>query len=177
MRRFILTLLTLTLLATNALAGQSFPDITLHGKLSAEHKEYLGVTSQDFKLSDIKAEYLFIEAYSMYCPVCQRDAPRVNAVYEQIRKADPDGRVKFIGLALGNTAFEVSFYQKKYEVPFPLFKDEDYVIHKALGEVPTPTFYIVKLGNPSPEILYVKEGEAEDKDALLQAIKDTTGLN
>ncbi len=77
---------------------------------------------------------------------------------------------------MGNTDYEVGFYQKKYNVPFPIFADEDYTIHKALGEVGTPSFYIVKLG-PNPETLYMKEGELKDKDALLKILKATAGLN
>ncbi|MGL1863569.1 MAG: peroxiredoxin family protein [Pseudodesulfovibrio sp.] len=178
MKRYILiSMLTILLIGvTSAFAGQSFPDVTMTGQFTDENKAYLGVSSDTFKLTDIKADYVFIEAYSMYCPVCQRDAPRMNEVYETITKADPNGTVKFLGIALGNTAFEVTFYQKKFNVEFPLVRDEDYVIHKALGEIPTPTFYIVKLTGATPEILYVKEGEAEDKDALIQIVLDKTGL-
>lgn len=168
-------LVVLLLLTTSAFAGQTFPDLKLSGKLSQEQKTYLGVSTDSFSLTDIKAEYLFIEGYSMYCPVCQRDAPRLNDVYKAVSLMDSKGSIKFIGLALGNTQFEVEFYKKKYMVEFPLFMDEDYTIHKALGEVPTPTFYIVKLGS-TPEVVYTKVGEAEDKDVLLQAIKEHTGL-
>lgn len=176
MKRISLIVFVALLLAANvAFAGDPFPDLTLEGKLSEAQKEYLGVTSDTFKLTDIKAEYLFIEGYSMYCPICQRDAPRLNEVYKAVSLMDSQNSIRFIGLALGNTQFEVEFYKKKYTVEYPLFKDEDYTIHKALGEIPTPTFYVVKL-NPTPEILYVKVGEAGDKDVLLNAIKETTGL-
>jgi len=176
MKRISLIVFVALLLAANvALAGDPFPDLTLNGKLSEAEKAYLGVASDSFKLSDIKGEYLFIEGYSMYCPICQRDAPRVNEVYKAVSLMDSKNSIRFLGLALGNTQFEVEFYKKKYTVEFPLFTDEDYTIHKALGEIATPTFYVVKLG-PTPEIVYYKVGEAEDKDVLLNAIKEATGL-
>ena len=168
-------IVALVLLATPVLAEKSFPDLELSGKLSEKQKEYLGVAADSFKLSDIKADYLFVEGYSMYCPVCQRDATRLNDVYKAVSLMDSKGSIKFLGLALGNTQFEVEFYKKKYTVEFPLFQDEEYEIHKALGEVPTPVFYIVKLG-PTMEVVYEKVGEAENKDVLLKAIKETTGL-
>jgi len=177
MKRILATLFAFAILfsASTVFAGQPFPDVSLIGKLSSDQKAYLGVSGDTVKVSDIKGDYLFIEAYSMYCPICQRDAAEVNEVYEKITAIDPQVRVKFIGLALGNTAYEVKFYQKKYSVPFPLFVDEDYAVHKALGEVGTPSFYIVKLG-PKPETLYMKEGELKDKEALLKMIKATAGL-
>lgn len=171
----LIAIATLLLMTTAAMAGEPFPDLTLTGQLDQAQKEYLGVESDSFKLSDIEAEYLFIEGYSMYCPVCQRDAPRLNEVYKAVSLMDSQNSIRFIGLALGNTQFEVEFYRKKYKVEYPLFSDEDYTIHKALGEVPTPTFYIVKLGE-TPEVVYEKQGEAGNKDVLLDAIKEHTGL-
>lgn len=161
--------------ASLSFAGEAFPNLELSGKLSDDQKAYLGVTSDTFKLSDIKAEYLFIEGYSMYCPICQRDAPHLNKLYDAVSKKDTAGKIKVIGLALGNTPYEVAFYQKKYNVEFPLFMDEDYTIHKALQEVPTPTFYIVKLGSEH-EVVFKKIGEAKDEALLLKAIEDATGI-
>lgn len=174
-RIYLIAFAALLLVASTAMAGEPFPDLTINGNLSDAQKEYLGVNSDTFKISDIKAEYLFIEGYSMYCPVCQRDAPRINEVFKAVSLMDSKNSIRFIGLALGNTQFEVEFYKKKYTVEYPLFKDEDYTIHKALGEVPTPTFYIVKLGE-TPEIVYLKVGEAGDKDVLLKAIKEAASL-
>ncbi|CCH49571.1 peroxiredoxin family protein [Pseudodesulfovibrio piezophilus] len=168
-------LIATVMIASSALAGQVFPNLALTGQLTPEQQAYLGVGSESIKLTDIKAEYLFIEGYSMYCPVCQRDAPAINALYKTVTEADPTGRIRFMGIGLGNTPYEIAFYKKKYTVPFPLFMDEDYVIHKQLGEIGTPTFYIIKLG-PTPEVIFKQEGEPENMDALLNAIKETTGL-
>lgn len=170
MKRLVLLFIFSCLMVTGAVAGETFPQVTLEGKLTQEQKNYLGVTSDTLQPKDIEAEYLFVEGYSMYCPICQRDAPHLNALYEAVRKEGLSKKIKMIGIALGNTPYETAFYQKKYEVKFPLFHDEDYTIHKALGEVPTPTFYIVKLD--TMDVLFKKVGAAETKDALLKAIKD-----
>ncbi len=177
MKKYIPIMLVCAFIFSTTLvnAGQGFPEVALTGKLSEAQKTYLGVQSDTIKVSDIKGDYLFVEAYSMYCPICQRDAPKVNKLYEKVAGLAPKETVKFIGLAMGNTLYEVSFYQKKYNVVFPVFADADYVIHKALGEIGTPTFYILKLG-PSPEILYKKVGEITDEAALLEIIKSKTGL-
>lgn len=150
------------LLMTTAAAAQSpkaFPDLEISGPLTDAQKAYLGVDATPFRLSDIKTDILFIEGYSMYCPICQQDAPALNELFQKLGKADPEGRVRVIGLGLGNTEFEATFYQNKFNVPFPLFKDEDYAIHKALGEPVAPTYYIVRTSGPAPELLYEAEGE------------------
>lgn len=176
MKRHILMIFAVVLLmTTTAFAAKPFPDFELTGKLTPAQKSYLGVESETIKLTDIKADYVFIEGYSMYCPICQRDAPGINDLYETVSSADPEGKIKIIGIALGNTPLETSFYAKKYNVEFPIFTDENYIIHEGLGNVGTPVFYIVKLGS-TPEMLYMHEGEAKDKAILLQALKDKAGL-
>lgn len=176
MKRYIVTIVIMTamLLATTAWA-EPFPDVTLEGSLTAEQQAYLGVSGERFSVADIQGEYLFIEGYSMYCPICQRDAPHMNAVFEKIRAAAEEGGLKFLGIAFGNTSFETAFYRKKYNVQFPLVPDADYTAHKALNEVGTPTFYIVRLG-AAPEIVYKHEGEAKGEEFLLRIIEESTGI-
>ncbi|MFH1913172.1 MAG: redoxin domain-containing protein [Pseudomonadota bacterium] len=161
MRIPLLAAIALLIMVTAAAAQplRAFPDLTISGPLTDAQKVYLGVDANPFRLSEIKADILFIEGYSMYCPICQQDAPVLNELFQRLDKADPEGKIRFIGLGLGNTEFETTFYQKKFNVPFPLFKDEDYAIHKALGEPVAPTYYIVRTSGPTPEMLYKAEGE------------------
>ena len=175
MKRLTLILLTLTLLCTvSARAGNVFPDVTLSGTMSDVQKTYLGVSAEGFKISDIKADYVFVEVYSMYCPICQMDAPKVEDIYNKIGLTGRSDSIKFIGIGAGNTPFEVEFYRKKFNVAFPLFEDQDYIIHKALGEVGTPSFYLVKLKDKSMDILFFQEGGIKDKDGWFKIIMDKT---
>lgn len=173
---FVTIALVLLLAASTAMAGQAFPDITMSGQLTPENRQYLGVSSDTIKFADINAEYVFVEAFSMYCPVCQRDAPHINEVYKAISGMDTGNAIRFIGLGLGNTPYEVEFYRKKFNVDFPLFHDQEYVIHKALGEISTPTFYLVKLAGGAAEIVYQREGEVKSGDVLIKAILEKTSL-
>jgi hypothetical protein len=175
MRACLHAILALVLLTATAAAqdARPFPDLELRGALTAGQRAYLGVEGNAFKLSDIASDYLFIEGFSMYCTICQRDAPIVRKLYQRVTEADTAGKIRFIGLGLGNTVFETRFYQKKFKVPFPLFDDEDYVIHKALGETGTPVFYIVRLDPDGPKMLYGREGEPED--GLFDIIMRTIG--
>lgn len=165
MKKTIIALALLGLLAAvSATASDRFPDLELNGSPTPEQTAHLGVERTPFMVSDITAEYLFVEVFSMYCPICQREAPAVNALQENVRAKVGD-RVRFIGIGAGNTPFEVAFYAKKYQVAFPLFHDKDFIAHKALGNVGTPAFYLVDLKN-GWNVLFFHEGAMGDASVM-----------
>lgn len=94
----------------------------------------------------------------------------------QARK-DLKNKIKLIGIGVGNSDFEVNFFRKKYEIPFPLFSDEEYSIHKTLGEVRTPYFIGVRLkSDGSSEVFYSKLGGFKNADKFLELMVKLSGL-
>lgn len=179
MKKHIFTLTACLFLAAAlvpaASAADVFPDLALMGKTSPEHREYLGVSEGDIKISDIGADFAFVEVLSMYCPICQHDAPGVNDMFARVQASDKAARVRFVGIAAGNTPFEVAFYRKKFDIQFPLFEDPDYVAHKALDNVGTPAYYLVDLREGKRTVLIFHEGEIKDKGVFLKNVLDTMG--
>ena len=102
----------------------------------------------------------------------------MNDFYKAIKaRKDLKDKMKLIGIGTGNSEFEVNFFRKKYEVPFPLFSDEDYAIHKAIGEVRTPYFIGVKLkSDGSSEVFYSKLGGFKNADKFLKLMVKLSGL-
>ena len=134
--------------------GDLLTTVSVEMPADTGHRAYLGFDQAGetdegrttFNITATKAQLLLIEIFSMYCPHCQREAPAVNRLYQAI-EASPmlRGQVKMIGIGVGNSAFEVGHFRKHYQIEFPLFPDEDFVIHKILGEVRTPFFIILGL--------------------------------
>ncbi|HKK89796.1 MAG TPA: redoxin domain-containing protein [Desulfobacteraceae bacterium] len=131
-------------------------------------KGYLGLDDgKTFALSDIKADMVIIEIFSMYCPICQAEADKVNRLFELIQADDLlKERVKLIGIGAGNSSFEVDFFRKNYQIPFPLFSDGDFTIHKKIGEVQTPCF-ITLAPDKDLEVFYCREGRFKDPGQFL----------
>jgi thiol-disulfide isomerase/thioredoxin len=159
--------------------GETLPVINLPVPRSLDEKSYLGLSGgSSFKIPQIKAKAVIIEIFSMYCPYCQKDAPGVNELYTLIEN-DPTlkGKIKLIGIAAGNTPFEVGVYKKTYTVPFPLFPDQDFTIHKACGEVRTPYFIVVKINEDGSHlIVHSQLGEYPGAKPFLELVLKSSGL-
>jgi peroxiredoxin len=159
--------------------GGPLPVIKLPIPKSPGEKDYLGLKGDGtFTIPQIKAKVVIIEIFSMYCPYCQNEAPRVNELYNAIEQ-NPDlkGKIKIIGIGAGNTPLEVDVFRKKFQIPFPLFPDADFSIHKVCGEVRTPYFIGVKINeNGTHEVIYSKLGGLQDANQFLELILKLSGL-
>jgi peroxiredoxin len=159
--------------------GGELPSIVLPIPKSAEEKAYLGLTgSGTFKIPQIKADVVVVEIFSMYCPYCQKDAPGINELYDLIQK-NPDlrDRIKMIGIGAGNSVFEVETFKKTFNVPFPLFPDQDYVIHQACGEVRTPYFIAVKIQkDKSHRVFLAQQGGFPGAQPFLEQVLKESDL-
>jgi len=165
--------------------GGALPDFELAIPKEAAERNYLGLSGGlpffsrgTFKIPQIKGEVIILEIFSMYCPYCQAEAPNVKALYEKIEKsASLRGKIKIIGIGAGNNPYEVDTFKKKYQIPFPLFADGDFVLHKKFGEVRTP-YFIVLRNNPdgSYRIVYSKLGAFGEVDSFLNSVIKMTGL-
>lgn len=159
--------------------GGVLPDIRLSPPSDGSEREYLDVSRfGTFKITEIKTQVLVVEIFSMYCPHCQKEAPKVNELYRKI-EGNPDlkGRIKLIGLGAGNTQFEVDLFKKKYKIPFPLFADPDFKIYEMLGQLRTPYFVGVNLHmDGSHKIFYSKLGAFESVEGFWESMIRLSGL-
>ena len=102
----------------------------------------------------------------------------MNEFYQAIeQREDLKGKMKIIGIGIGNSLADVQYFKKKYKVPFPLFPDEDMSIHTALGKPRAPYFIAVKINKDgSPQVFYSKLGAFGKPDKFLALMLTLSGL-
>jgi peroxiredoxin len=158
---------------------ETLPLVSLPVPINPAHMGYLGLSGGDtFKIPQIRARVVIVEIFSMYCPFCQREAPKINRLYNKI-ESNPElkDRIKIIGIGAGNSSFEVEVFRKKYDIRFPLFPDEDFSIHKCFGEVRTPFFIGVKINEDGAhKVFYSKLGGIESAEGFLKSMIKLSGL-
>ena len=159
--------------------GETLPVMNLPIPKNPEERNYLGLSgSGSFKIPQIKAKVVIIEIFSMYCPYCQKDAPGVNELFRLIEN-NPDikNKIKLIGIGAGNSSYEVEVFKKTYTVPFPLFPDKDFTIHKVCGEVRTPYFMVVKINEDGThQIVHNQLGNYPGAEPFLDIVLKASGL-
>ncbi len=159
--------------------GAKLPKADLPVPNDPAERLYLGLAETgSFQIPEIKAKVVIIEIFSMYCPYCQREAPEVNKLYQAIEgDHDLKGKIKLIGIGAGNSQFEVGVFREKYKVPFPLFPDEDFTIHKCFGETRTPYFIAIQINEDgSHKVIYSKLGGTQGAEQFLKLITQLSGL-
>jgi hypothetical protein len=142
----------------------------------AGDKTYLGLAAAGpFTLTQVKADVLIVQIFSMYCPHCQADAPNVLNLCGLIDN-DPQlkDRVKLLGLGLNNSWYEVDFFRDKYKIPFPMIPDEKSKLQEAVTEtIRTPAYLVLKLtpGKPA-SVMYTKLRAIKDVEVFLKKVRE-----
>ena len=159
--------------------GGKLPAISLPVPKNSAEKIYLGLSKDgSFKIDQIKASVVLIKIFNLYCPVCKSTASAMSELHHQIEKhPDFKGKVKLIGIGAGNSQLEVEEYKQTHDIAFPLFPDQDFSIHKALGEVRTPFFIAIKMNRGgSHEIVHTHLGGLTDIHGLLDLMYEAYGI-
>jgi peroxiredoxin len=158
--------------------GQAFPDLTFKSPVTAKEAQDLGTGSggKPVRLADVKAQAVIFVVYSMYCPFCQREAPELNKLHALITSRGLSDKLKLVGMGAGNSPFEVDVFRQKFSTPFPLLADQDFNGYKALGQVGTPYYYVLKRQGDGFVIADGALGCMTSAETFLDTVVEKTGL-
>ncbi|MDZ7332824.1 MAG: redoxin domain-containing protein [candidate division KSB1 bacterium] len=154
--------------------GDPIPAIEIKANLTNAERQYLGVkNSKKFRLSEIQASVILVEFFNKYCPHCQRQAPILNELYNDIQQdAELKSKVKMLGIGSGNNARQIELFRQEKNIPFPLIPDEEFVLHDEVGRPKTPfTILIKKTDHANGVVSSVSLGVVTNKDQLLAEIR------
>ena len=158
--------------------GDHFPTLTFENVLNNEERAYLGLGDRTtFSMQDLDPELLVVEFLNKYCYHCQQQAPILNRVYEAV-EADSTlrGRVKMVGVGVGNTRFQLEKFREEKGNPFPLVSDFTFEAYEAVGSPKTPFTVLLRrdeegkrvVASAHRGVIYSDEGFVEEIRAILQ---------
>lgn len=159
--------------------GGRLPGISLPIPKDSNEKDYLGISGAGFfKIPQIKAEGVLIQIFNTYCPICQTTASAMGELYRQIENNPAlKDKIKLIGIGVGNNALEAEVFKQTYHIPFPIFPDENYEIHQALGDVRAPFFIALKKNRDGyQEIVHTHLGGFTDARGFLGLMIEAYGI-
>jgi hypothetical protein len=151
--------------------GDSLAALEIQSPESDKDRFYLGITKSAFRLPDIRSKLLLLEVIGVYCPVCYRQAPIFNNLYNRIEKSSLKGKVKMLALAAGGNQMEIQSLNEQKQYSFPIAPDPSFDAHKLLGEPRTPFTLLL---SPEGKVLYTHMGIIEDLDAFWKTITELT---
>jgi hypothetical protein len=151
-------------------AGSSLPPILLEAPVGKQEIQYLGIgPGKTFPLSKVDSQLVLIEIIGVYCPECHTQAPLFNQLFHRIQKdVALAKKVKMMAIAVGATPMEVAYLKKEHQIPFPIIKDQFFVIHKLLGEPRTPFSLLV---TKDRKVLFSRLGVIADLNKFLEQVK------
>lgn len=160
--RFMLSLLLLFAAVSGGAAeaqllrpGDLFPEISLLSPAATTDRQYLQLSGERFTPSQISAELLLVELLNVYCPHCQMQTPAYNELYRLIEENPATrGRIKILGIAVGNQDAEIAAFRKKFGIKFPILADPGFGVWRKIGGSATPmTFYVRHTGAGKPGVV------------------------
>ena len=130
--------------------GDPFPELTLVLSGPVHDRSYLGLgDNSTFTPSQVKAGLLLVELLNVHCVRCQTQTTSYNELFKLIEmNPETRGRIKMVGIAIGNLDEEVATFRRNYQVPFPVVADPHFVAHRVLGASATPFSIYVRQDAP-----------------------------
>jgi len=136
--------------------GDEFPEVSLPAPPSDAGRSYLGTGNhKTFTLSQVAGEAVLVELLNVHCPHCQMQTASYNELYKLI-EADPAarGKVRMLGIAVGNVPAEVESFRQRYQVLFPVLPDPGFAAWRAIGGSATPlSLYVRQTGAGTPGVI------------------------
>lgn len=180
---FVLTISGLAVIGFEEIASQPagfgdvFPHYVFPSPAAPQDRTYLGIPDgETFTIGNIEADLIVVEVLNIYCTSCQKQAPIYNRVF-RLMEDDPvtQGRIKWMGVGVGNNETEVGYFKEQKDVPFPILTDVNFEFYDAIGGpggVRTPFTILVRKDEKERGIVVDSHvGFRRDEEEIFEGIK------
>jgi thiol-disulfide isomerase/thioredoxin len=152
--------------------GSMLPQFKVTGPDSPETKTYLGLKdTKPFALSQVKTKFVLLEFFDVFCPVCQKNAPKINQIYNLLKEDKKLGKdIKLMAITLGGSPKDLEVYKQNYKAEYPLFVDSKNEIENKVKEKVKFVPLLLLLDNKG-KVLMSHGGEIKNFDALIAEIR------
>src|SRR6266496_6461224 len=139
---------------------------------SEAERKYLGLssTSERFSLDIVQADILVLDFFDMYCHVCQARARHMNDFYKLVQSRGLSGRVRVLGVGVGDTPKEVTVFKAKFGLPFPVFPDRTGSFSRQFGKIRVPNISVLKRRLGHFEGVYQESSLPDNPEQLLSKV-------
>lgn len=152
--------------------GRDFPDIELPAPLDLADRERLGVPigAETFRLSDLDADAVIIDAVNTRCVHCADSAPAVDELFRGLQ-AKSGGRLKTATVFVFDSPESMKAAASRFPGEHPKIADPDGKLMQ-VGEVVMPTLYLVHIGRNGKghRLVYQRRGLLESPGDVQWAV-------
>lgn len=152
--------------------GEFFPEISFDISQKKETQRYLiQKGAPRISIANIDADVVIVEVMSVYCVSCMAQAPFDRELFTMLEASDTSaGRVKMIGIGVGNNQVEVDKFVSKYSTPYPVFPDPDFSKYDQIGQVRTPFKIFLKKTDDTFQVIKTELGIHKNVAETFQTI-------
>ncbi|MEX0326876.1 MAG: TlpA family protein disulfide reductase [Puniceicoccaceae bacterium] len=120
------------------------------------------------------ADVVVLTFYDLYCVACQQSADNFSALHGRIQETFPDMATQVTGVGIGDTAFELSVFQRRYKLPYPSIPDPEKTFEEPFLIKGTPTVLVFTRKDTDCIEIYRHEGRfrSSDMEKLLETIRE-----
>jgi peroxiredoxin len=147
-------------------------DTRLPAPQSEAERKYLGLspTVERFSLDNVQADILVLDFFDMYCHVCQSRARHMNEFYKLVESRGLSGRVRILGIGVGDTPKEVTVFKEKFGLPFPVFPDRTGSFSRQFGKIRVPNIIVLKRRVGHFEVVYQESSLPDNPEQFLSKV-------
>jgi len=167
--------------------GDTLPRLSCEQPLSAADKNYLRLPDEGgsadkitaIVITGLDAELLVLEFMNRYCPSCQAQVPLMHKTFQAVeQQPELKQKVRFIGVAAGNSFDEAAAFQNEKDIPFPIVPDPDFIAYDAIGTPDgTPFTILARRVNGRFIVLSTHLGLIKAPETLIEDIKNALIAN